>query len=876
MANKETFAEILARKKPVKATTIDKNAEDVALPVKGGRQTSPEGINTLGRFISEMAIIEPDFNAQLLSALEQLAIVNGEIGYAVDNIVQLGNTIGTFPETIHFDDAVGDEMAKEMIARLKDRSRKWYAYSGGMNSLANDLFAQIAINGALSAEKVPNLALDGLEKIVTVAPKTIRFKYDDLLGHYVPFQIIGGKATLDLSGVRLNPITYTYMAYRRVTEKPYGVPPFITALENIGISQMINSNLKYIVKKLGVLGFLEVLVNGPKPNQGESDDAYYTRTEKYLASVIPEVEKGVSKGYVVGFKGMHEFKMQPTTAGSTGAKEITDMNDAKLFAGLKQDPMMFGRNFSTTETLARVILAKTTTQIVNYQKLVATFFEEAFLLDLQLAGYPVKTVSIEVAAPMIGDKDKDEATFTKKIDNQDKLYKQGVISQQQRAQALGYDKADQEEPRAEVLAIDPNVTNEDTKNPDGKEPTKVEDPKKDTSNKNKLLSWQKESVLDNFKTSTTGFFTADVEMKDGTVINHVLMSRSEFLSDDIDASQVLEMSESMPIPTGELSMHYENKLGSTYREYEYNSEGCNCDNHTESFAAGTVLSTFEKLVNRYLKASRDKYDLATKKTARQIARTLSSLPLGASETEALDATFLSLYKNWGDNFTKPQKAVINKFIKDIYSFYREDKSVFGKKDKVPEATFNTLDFRSIEFYKKSDTLYMGKFITDEDTKRKITEFIKKNHLNGDLPIGNNREAMNAFQRELSGVLVGEEWKLRRIVSTTVNKMRNTAAVNYMNDAEIEQFEIAGVNDRLQCGYCAALQGKKFSISKAMDNIMSMTKKNPSDLDETSPFITSVYKKPSDMEGVSEVELQKNGIGLPPYHASCRDTIVAIL
>lgn len=873
MASKETFAEILARKKPVQATSPDKNAEDVALPVKGGRQTSPEGINTLGRFISEMAIIEPDFNAQLLGALEQLAIVNGEIGYAVDNIVQLGNTLGSFPENIYFDDAVSDEMAKEMIARLKVRSKKWYAYSGGMNSLANDLFAQIAINGALSAEKVPNLALDGLEKIVTVAPKTIRFKYDDILGHYVPFQIVGGKATLDLSGVRLNPITYTYMAYRRVTEKPYGVPPFITALENIGISQMINSNLKYIVKKLGVLGFLEVLVNGPKPAQGESDSAYYTRTEKYLASVIPEVEKGVSKGYVVGFKGMHEFKMQPTTAGSTGAKEITDMNDAKLFAGLKQDPMMFGRNFSTTETLARVILAKTTTQIVNYQKLVGGFFEECFLLDLQLGGYPVKTVSIEVPAPMIGDKDKEETTFGKKIDNQDKLYKQGIISQQQRAQALGYDEPAEEEPRAEVLAIDPNIANDTKKTADGKDPAKVEDPKKDTSNKNKLLSWQKRSVED--IVSLSGLKIVDVELHSGEVIENVFVANGQYIT-DIDSRDVVKITPSAPVKLVDLSKYYETTLGSESREYEYSSEGCNCDRHTESFASGTPLSPFEKLINKYLRATKDKYDLATKKTARQIAQTLSALPLSATETEAIDATFLSLYKNWGDNFTKPQKAVVNKFVKDIYSFYRSDKSIFDKKDGVPEATFNTLDFRSIEFYKKSDTLYMGKFITDEDTKKKITEFIKRNHLNGDLPIGNNKELMSAFKKELGGVLEGEEWKLRRIISTTVNKMRNTAAVNYMNDAEVSEFEIAGVNDRLQCGYCAALQGKKFSISKAMDNIMSMTKKSPSELDETSPFITSVYKKPSDMAGVSSEELQKNGIGMPPFHANCRDTIVAIL
>lgn len=881
MANNQRFADIVARKKP--PVVSGKKAADVSLPIKGGRQTQPEGMTTLGGFLAELGSVQPDFNIQLLPALERLAINNSEISYAVENITTLGNTMNSFPSNIAFDDAVPDAVQKEMIARLKERSKAWYAYSGGMNSLVNDLLTQIAINGALSAERVPNKALDGIDKIVLVAPKSIRFSYDNQSSAYVPFQLPStGMYAGGIDGIRLNLLTYSYKAYRKVGEKPYGIPPFIAALENIAISQDIGENLKHVVKKLGVLGFLEVLVNGPKPKQGEEDEAYYKRTEKYLQSVIPEVEKGVAKGYVVGFKGMHEFNMQPTTANVQGAKELIEVNDVKLMAGLKQDPMMFGRNFSTTETLARVILAKTTTQVTNYQKIVATFLEEVFLLDLQLAGYAVKNVEVEFDAPMIGDNQRDEDTRGKKIDNLDKLYKQGIISQQQKAQELGYDKADQEEPRAEPVdpnaIIDPNNPDEKSKKPkDGKEPTAEPKKKKKKVENSGLMQWQKVLVA-SFNPTSTGFYTADVYMADGSCNENVLLTKTMFL-DDIDAYDVVSIVELDSFTIADLSSIYASELGASREEFLYSTEGCNCEDHEPvSFAKGSKEANMNNFIEQYLAATTAKYDAATKKTIAEIGKALAALPASATESMATDAVFYSLYKNWGKNFTKPQQAVINKFVKNIYSFFRKDVSIFNgaDKSKIPASVFNQLDLRAIDFYKKSDSLYMGKFITDADMKKNLTSFIKENYLAGDLPLGDTAALTRLFESGMADVFEGNKWKLSRIIATTVNKMRNVAAVNYMNDADVQEFEIVGVVDRLQCGYCKELQGKKFSVTKAVDNAMQMVKSDPSMVGMASPFITAIYKKPSDIVGVSAEDLQLKGIGLPPYHANCRDQAVAIL
>jgi len=271
------------------------------------------------------------------------------------------------------------------------------------------------------------------------------------------------------------------------------------------------------------------------------------------------------------------------------------------------------------------------------------------------------------------------------------------------------------------------------------------------------------------------------------------------------------------------------------------------------------------------------YNKAVKSVMSDIGKAIAALPEGAPQQMVSDTVFFTLYKNWGNEFSKPQQAIINKFVKNIYTFYRKDKSIFGGTDKkLPDSVFNQVDLRTLDYYKKSDSMYMGKFITDPDTKKKMTEYIKEAYLNNDTEIGKSASALKKFREEMGDILEGEDWKLQRIINTTVNKMRNIAAVNYMQEAEVEQFEIVGVPDSLQCGYCAGLRGKVFSVSKAVDTASSMVKSNPDMVAATSPFVTAKYKTPEAMAEASVEQLEAEGLGLPPFHANCRDTIVAIL
>ena len=104
-----------------------------------------------------------------------------------------------------------------------------------------------------------------------------------------------------------------------------------------------------------------------------------------------------------------------------------------------------------------------------------------------------------------------------------------------------------------------------------------------------------------------------------------------------------------------------------------------------------------------------------------------------------------LFKNWKSNFSKGQQDLIDDMVEKVYNTFRADKTLFGKSKKVPEAVFTTRDQRTKAYFKKSDDLYLGKFITDRDTRSRIFEYIKEQYINENTPIGNNTEAFDEFR-----------------------------------------------------------------------------------------------------------------------------------
>lgn len=792
ISNAETDKEIYKR-----AVTEVLKETNTKLPIKGGQETQRPGGSILDSLVSNLVVENPNFHFELLDTLYQLATFNEDFSYAVDNITQLGNT----EYQIYFNDTLPKSMIKKCLEEIETAGSTWY--EGGLSGLIDDLLANTVIGGAICSEIVPKKDLSGVHKAVIVPISEVRIAYNTTTKDYDYLQHSFRRNSKTPGYIKLNPITFKYYAYRKFKGNPYAIPSFLTAIDGIKLDNDMICGLKNVMTRLGIFGFLEVLVNPPNRLASEvgrgGDDRYYSRCKSYLKNeVIPEVEKGFNKGYIVGYNKTHEFKMQNTTPQSmSGINSLIELVTTKKHSGLKQDPMMLGRNQTTTETLGRVLLAKLGNQVRNYQKLVANFLSDMFYIHLNLKGYPVEFVKVEFEPAMIGDSERENRAYGLKLDNLSKLYNQGIIDQNQYAQEAGYEKPAEKEPKQ---TLDPDTT----------KPGKEKDP-------------------------TDG---------NTTEVDNNALERSEI------------------------------NLGSFYPVFEYTSN-CNCGVTHLKLGFSDEL---EKLFRLYFAPVRRGWGKAVNELSLLIGRELGKMKTGTDTQKVVNTVLYLLNTRFDIAFTDKQTDSIEKWVTFIYAKFRKDTSIFKGKKNVPTAVFNQRDTRTIEYYKKSDKLYLGKFITDPDTKKKITEFIKKEMIEGALPIGagGNKQALEAFRKKFSNVLVGEDWKIERVLRTTFTRMKNTASLNYMQQAEVTNFERVEVMDRLTCPYCRQLNGKQFSVANAVKRIEAVNNVEPGYIGAVDPFVTSVFKKPTDLKGLSAEDIEKSGISQIIVHPHCRGTVVAVL
>lgn len=423
------------------------------MPVRGGNtiglvvgSVSPTNLD--GQVGIEGVFLNRPLSDSDYDLLYNLGRTNHDISFAKDNIVQLGNS----PFHITFDTGVPQRVAQDMTARLHKRIKQWF--SGGSTTMINALFRQIEMFGCISAEAQPTVRLDGIGRVVLLSPKFLYFGWNKKTGDWQPYQ--SGTITSDtIAGYyqKLNTNTYKYIAYEMWREDiPYPVPPILSAIRGACIEDKMLDNVNAVVNRLGLLGFLEVIVQAPQrakqpSGQPETDSAYQARVQNYLLGLQGQVEKGLSNGYVISAKQTidgkevkPEFKMTATANNPQGMVGLAEFIVSVKSAGLKQDPALLGKNFATTETLITTLLKKFSHQLMNFQELVCQFLEHAFTLDLRLAGYEFEYLDVQMEAPTLMDMNVEYGGLNQKRTYYKSLLDDGIIDQTQYAQAMGYDK----------------------------------------------------------------------------------------------------------------------------------------------------------------------------------------------------------------------------------------------------------------------------------------------------------------------------------------------------------------------------------------------------------------------------------------------------
>lgn len=442
--------------KETKPKTKDSQGEDVT--ISPGRVSEPDdtGNDIILTLNGLTKLVTPSFRSDLIPLIRDLYKVNPDVSIAVQDMFKLANTghIISFPYNTHSE-------AEKMRKHLSDVSNNiWGKYTGGINGLVNKMIVQAFIGGAISIEAVPNMNLNGVSTILFIKPETILFKRDKD-GTYHPYQ----KNPRSISNnkpeyIKLNTETYMYSGMYSDVDEPYGIPPFLAALDSLKGQHDMRTNFKHIMELMGMVGFLEAKIEKPSRKSSESESAYELRLSRLLKTLKTNLMDGLKDGVVAGFIDEHEFELNSTTQNLSNIEKPWNMNQQSVANGLGVNSSLIGVQASTTEGGAGIQLSKMIAQLSNLQKLISNVLGFIYQLELRLAGFNCKGIEIIFNTSTISDEVKVQQGQEYKIRNLTALYNQGIISQEDFAFMMGFHRPDRKEPR-EPLENDSTVNTPD-------------------------------------------------------------------------------------------------------------------------------------------------------------------------------------------------------------------------------------------------------------------------------------------------------------------------------------------------------------------------------------------------------------------------------
>ena len=348
--------------------TIQKLLPHTRVSVEPVKPLTPKTLEVKYRFI------DPKYPREWLKVIEKAVMANPILSQIHNIIVNLANTGHSVQ--VEGKDA---ERAMEELSEL--------AFLLNTDHLVNLLASQISISGAISAEIVVSGNLQGVKKIVLVPASTIYFLYNEKIDEFEPYQWI------DKDPVKLNPLTYKYLPLLTFEGSPYAIPPFLSALSIVEVTENLVSELKGLAQKIGLIGFLDVkFLPLPKaPNETETE--YQERSLKYLENVAQQISENLNKGIFLHFDGT-EANFKEISPNASGIREIIELTEKWLIEGAKTQPALVGFSTGYTETWATVALHVFSKQLESMQRLVRRFLEYSYKLHCLLKGLEVDDINV--------------------------------------------------------------------------------------------------------------------------------------------------------------------------------------------------------------------------------------------------------------------------------------------------------------------------------------------------------------------------------------------------------------------------------------------------------------------------------------------------
>lgn len=361
----------------------------IGLP-EGGQSSIPSTASATS-VLAGFGEIKPEVALDYIPIIRGLCLGNPDFSQTISNFCVQANT-----EHDVVVDAESEALVEAVVEDLNLTAKRIYPRSCGVDGLINHLLREVLETGALSAEAVLDLSMSRVKQVVIVPAENIRFLPDEN-GEPQPWQKVSALTGSANQLVQLNPITYRYFALFMEKDNPYALPPFLSALEPAVIQKLINDNIHFIAKKLGMLGLIDVKI--APPPQGNMSNANY---KKYLKKYLTEIKESLLENYYNGLLvhydeleiAFHRFS-EGSGQGVGGIIEIIRHIEQLLFSGVDSDPAMHGRSYSTTESYAAVVYRKMIRRSAFLRLIIKWFLEYVYRLESWLAGFSGAKISVQ-------------------------------------------------------------------------------------------------------------------------------------------------------------------------------------------------------------------------------------------------------------------------------------------------------------------------------------------------------------------------------------------------------------------------------------------------------------------------------------------------
>lgn len=384
---------------------------------------------------------------EILDYVELLAEYNADYSQAASNVRTLANSGHDI-----FVDAPSTLQQRKVTQLIDQKSVTIQQRFGGIDGLIDKLLKQATTFGAMCGEWIVDDQLAEVVDFYDINPKDVRFFWNNDLERYQPFQKLRGmqfqiaqeRGQLIVNGcVALNEFTFHYYAFNSAPGSPYGVPPFLAALEPIATQRDMFINMSQIVKKMGLLGIVDVIIKQLPFKAGETPEQYVARAESYLDQHVDAVEDMLANGGMVHFDDI-EVKNYNITGNAAGATNLFKQNEEQVFSGLKSMPSIQGRSYSTTETYAGVAYDIVIRNTLSYQRACKRIIEAGYYLMAAFAGLNPDKIKLTFRPNKTLHRLQDAQAEAIELHNGLVKWAAGYIDQHQAAQEAGYNSVDRD------------------------------------------------------------------------------------------------------------------------------------------------------------------------------------------------------------------------------------------------------------------------------------------------------------------------------------------------------------------------------------------------------------------------------------------------